>query len=139
MSLQSQTPLLERIGTGLLAAAPDSAWAKLNLVLTGAGGMLESGLEVVDDGGVANRMHEIDDDTLEACMELRDTMQQPGTGTWYNARLTVDRQGSLEVEFDYDNPPFDGDFEPELLINDQAEFPRDPEHLPDWHPSKRAG
>ncbi len=135
MNLPAQGPLLDEIGKGMLAATASSTWTNAELPLSGAGGLRDSGLSVTDQNGVIDRTRRIEDDTLDACMQLREA-QQPGTGTWHNARLTVDRQGSLEVEFDYDNPPFDGDFEPELLVDDQSDFPRDQAQLPNWHPSK---
>jgi hypothetical protein len=47
--------------------------------------------------------------------------------SWYNARLTLDNAGQLNADFDYDNPPFDGDANPNLLIEDQRLYPR-PRH-----------
>ncbi|WP_109507117.1 hypothetical protein [Nocardioides speluncae] len=132
--------LIQAVGQGMLRAVQSVAdWRRIELSLTGAGGMVEADLRVVSPDGEVDQSRGLDHDALDACGDLRDAMHQAGTGTWYNARFTVDRSGSLESEFDYDNAPFDGNIEPELLVNDHAEFPRDPANIPDWHPSKASG
>lgn len=136
MSLQSQGALLEEIGRGMVGSVPAAGWTKIELDLSGAGGLLDSGLVVTDETGKVSRRHSLDNEALAACVELREVMYQEGSGTWYTARLTVDRHGHLESEFDYDNPPLDGHADPELLEEDQKDFPRDNAHLPHWHPSK---
>jgi len=127
--------LLTEIGKGMIDGAPDE-WQRLELSLTSAGLMIKSGLSVTKSDGSVDKLHEIDGDTLAACDELRESMYQDGSGTWYNADIIVDRSGNIESTFDYENPPFDGTADPELLTEDQQEYPRDPEHLPNWHPAK---
>lgn len=53
-----------------------------------------------------------------------------------SARRPVDAEGNFEAQYDYDNPAYEGDTDDVLLEDDQQKFPRDQEHLPDWHPSK---
>lgn len=137
MITESQ-PLVEAIGKGILRAAPESGWASMELKLTAAGRMLESGLAVVGEDGALDQAVEIDDDTEDACVALRKAMYQAGVGTWYNARFKVTHEGVLDSEFDYDTPPFPGEEVSDLLVQDQERYPRDQEHLPDWHPSKAA-
>jgi hypothetical protein len=127
--------LLNEIRKGMIDAAPDE-WQRLELSLTSAGLMIKSGLSVTKSDGSVDKLHEIDGDTLAACDELRESMYQAGSGTWYNADIIVDRSGNIESTFDYENPPFDGTADPELLTEDQQEYPRDQEHLPNWHPAK---
>jgi len=119
----------------MIDAAPDE-WQRLELFLTSAGLMIKSGLSVTNSDGSVDKLHEIDGDTLAACDELRERMYQEGSGTWYNADIVVDRSGKIESTFDYENPPFDGTADPELLAEDQQEYPRDQEHLPSWHPAR---
>jgi len=128
--------LIEQIGHGLLRSAPEQPWQSMDLELTGAGGMLGSNLTVNIDDEQALSTISIDDDTEDACADLRDAMYRPKIGTWYNCRFNVRPDGSVTSEFDYDNAPFHGNFAPDLLINDQGDFPRDDEHLPEWHPAK---
>jgi len=127
--------LLNEIRKGMIDAAPDE-WQRLDLLLTSAGLMIKSGLSVTKSDGSVDKLHEIDGDTLAACDELRESMYQEGSGTWYNADIIVDRSGKIESTFDYESPPFDGTADLELLTEDQQEYPRDQEHLPDWHPAR---
>lgn len=138
MITESQSEI-EAIYKGLLRVAPESAWAFMELQLTAAGRMLESGVAVASEDGSLDQAVEIDDETEDACVALRKAMYKPGTGTWYNARFKVTPDGFLDSEFDYDTPPFPGEEVSELLVQDQERFPRDQEHLPDWHPSKASG
>lgn len=135
MSLDQQSDLLERIGKAMARSAPGD-WAKITLDVSVLRSMSQSELSVESSDGRSDQSQTIDDDGDVAYEDLRAAMYQPGTGTWYNARFTLTRDGKLESEFDYDNPPFDGDAEPVLLEYDQEKFPRDPENLPDWHPSR---
>lgn len=130
--------LIEEIGRGIVRSVATPDWTRLELELTGAGRILESGLAAHRHDGVVDRELEIDDQTAFACAQLRKSMFQPGKGTWYNAAFSLDASSQLESSFDYDSPPLNGHAVDELLIADQERFPRDPEHLPDWHPSRRA-
>jgi hypothetical protein len=70
-------------------------------------------------------------------------MFKDSTGTWYRASFTIDSSNQLTVEFDYEAKPYDEDedgedFIVDLLLDDHKRVPRDPEHLPDWHPAKSA-
>ncbi len=77
-----------------------------------------------------------------ACMKLREAMYQPGKGTWYTARFTIDAAGNCDVRYDYDSMPANPTFNEtvadihDLLVEDHERFPRDQEHLPEWHPSR---
>jgi hypothetical protein len=72
------------------------------------------------------------------CDDLRDAMYEDGAGTWYNATFVLTADGGIEADFDYTNPPFDGAATADLLEDDQRAYPRDAEHLPDWHPARGA-
>lgn len=78
-------------------------------------------------------------DLAEPCLTLRRSMYKPdGQGAWYHAVIKLDRDGRLQLIFQPDvAPPFGtwGPREVELLLRDQELYPRDPEHLPPWHPA----
>ncbi|GAB3953199.1 hypothetical protein GCM10029976_092920 [Kribbella albertanoniae] len=135
MSLDRNTELLNTIGRSMVASAPDE-WKELTLVVSAVHSMMESGLEAKTSDGSVVDSETIDDAGEEAVEELREIMYQPGKGTWYGARFTVDSAGNFEADFDYDNPPLDGDATAEMLADDQERFPRSPDRLPDWHPAK---
>ncbi|MFD7158313.1 immunity protein YezG family protein [Kribbella sp. NPDC059898] len=127
--------LLSRIGRSMARSAP-SGWEQTELRITGAGPM--SGTTLRATAGDNSTAHKIalDHDGQDAADDLRKEMYQPGKGAWYNATITLTHTGKLAANFDYDTPPFEGDADSDLLIEDDRLFPRDPEHLPPWHPAK---
>ncbi|WP_053203999.1 hypothetical protein [Jiangella muralis] len=146
MSLPDKTKL-DEIGEAMTASAPDG-WHLLVLEATGAGDMTRGELfAVLNDGGPRTRIR-IDPDGVIALSELRESMYADGIGTWYNATFRLPTGGELTAEFDYDNPPYggiatddpasDGEADPGLLLEDHELYPRDEDHLPAWHPARRA-
>ena len=138
MTLETHPELLTKIGQAMAQSAP-AGWQRISLRATGVSSMMETALTVTLDGGAIDRTGSIVDEGDEACEDLRVASYQPGKGTWYTATFTLDRDGRLAADFDYDNPPFDGNADPELLRDDQEDFPRDPEQLPAWHPASTGG
>lgn len=127
--------LLTAVGRSLAQAGPEG-WTALELKISAAGGMTSTTVSATRADGSIDHGAELDDDGDDAAADLRESMYQDGKGTWYNARLTLDSSGQLDADFDYDNPPFDGDADSDLLIEDQRLFPRDQTQLPAWHPSR---
>lgn len=128
--------MLQKIGEAILAAANDP-WQTTTLSVTAASTLLGVEMVINRPDGSADRSKTPEDDALEWCEELRDEMYAEDEGTWYNASITVTQDGQIETTFDYDNPPFPGEDIPEdLLIDDNEAYPRAPDRLPDWHPSK---
>ncbi|MFC7625448.1 hypothetical protein [Microlunatus sp. GCM10028923] len=87
--------------------------------------------------GTVNESTRIDSGTLLAFDDLRDSMYRESLGTWYNAKFTLSADGQLDSDFDYDQPPFGGEYTADLLEDDQEAYPRSPENLPAWHPSRQ--
>jgi hypothetical protein len=114
----------------MVAAAPGQ-WEELTLVVSAVHSMMESGLEAKTGDRSIIDTETIDDAGEEAVEELREILYLPGKGTWYGARSTVVAAGKFEADFDYDNPPLDGNATPEMLADDQKRFPRSPDQLPD--------
>lgn len=127
--------LLAAVGRSLARSGPDG-WRELELKISGAGGMTSTSVSATRADGSIDQDCELDDDGDDAAADLRESMYQEGKGAWYNARLTLDSSGQLDAAFDYDNPPFEGDADSDLLLEDQRLFPRDEATLPDWHPAK---
>ncbi|WP_152487018.1 hypothetical protein [Nocardiopsis halotolerans] len=64
---------------------------------------------------------------------LRTGMYQPGKGTWFTARLSVQESREIGAHFDHDAPPeFDFAPDPRSFHQDIQYFPRGADHLPDW-------
>lgn len=127
--------LIQSIGKGMAdSVAP--GWARLELRVSGAGGMTDSRLTVVAPDNTEDRTQSLAKQARRVVATLRKTMFQPGNGTWYNATFILTAEGILEAEYDYDTRPFDGLADDDLLRDDQRMWPRDPGNLPDWHPSR---
>ncbi|GAA1711528.1 hypothetical protein GCM10009745_69540 [Kribbella yunnanensis] len=127
--------LLTVVGRSLARSGPEG-WSELELRISAAGGMTSTTVRATKADGSVDHDSELDDDGDDAAAELREAMYQEDKGTWYNARLTLDSSGQLDADFDYDNPPFEGEAASDLLIEDQRLFPRDQAQLPAWHPSR---
>ncbi len=118
----------------LLARSGPEGWRELELKISAAGGMTATTVRATISDGSIDRDCELDDEGDDSAAGLREAMYQESKGTWYNARLTLGSSGHLDADFDYDNPPFEGDADSNLLIEDQRLFPRDQAQLPAWHP-----
>lgn len=138
MSLDTQSELLANIGQAMAQSAP-AGWQQVSLRVTGVYSMMETALTITVADGTVDKTRSIVDEGDEACEELRAVMYEPGKGTWYNANFTLDASGKLDADFDYDEPPFEGDADEALLRDDQEKFARDSERLPAWHPARSTG
>ena len=64
---------------------------------------------------------------------MRDVMYRPGVGTWFSAVLRVDRSGSVDGEFNYDEEPeWAAPVDPIAYLTDFEKYPRDIENQPEW-------
>lgn len=140
MDLGASDHLLTEIGQSALAAAP-RGWTRITLEASGMGPSTDTSARAETLAGI--ELFTIDAAGAGACAKLRKAMFKDNTGTWYRASFAIDSSRQLTVEFDYEAKLFDEDEDGEdfiisLLLDDQKRFPRDPEHLPDWHPAKRA-
>lgn len=72
-------------------------------------------------------------DLRRAFAALRRLMYRPGTGTWFTAEFSLTREGRFSVDFDFDSEPQWGTpIGAAAYARDLADFPRAPEHTPDW-------
>lgn len=127
--------LLTVVGESLARSAPEG-WIQMKLRITAAGGMTRTTVTAQRADGTTDRKRVLDDDGADAAAALREAMYEDGRGAWYYAYLTLEHSGELAAEFDYDNRPFDGDAETDLMLEDQRLLPRSQDLLPEWHPSR---
>lgn len=67
--------------------------------------------------------------------ELRKGMYAltPGKGAWYDAEMTITKEGKFNMKYNYDNKPnFEMIPDDDEYIMDTKEFPRDEQSTPDW-------
>ncbi|PZF84442.1 hypothetical protein [Jiangella anatolica] len=129
-------PLLA-VGYALLAHLPEG-WEFALLTVSAAADEVRTYVTVRLPGGDArHRILLYLPDVAAAALALRRATYEPdGRGAWYGALIRLDNDGRLATKYDYDGPPFMqwGPGEVELLRRDHELYPRDPEHLPPWHP-----
>ncbi len=108
-----------------------AGWQSLRFDAHSAGTVSESGLSVNRNGSVAieNTVAE----TFSLVRKLRKLMYRPGYGTWFSLTMKIDDQGHAETHYNYDEEA-DWSFplDDESYVEDQQQFPRDPEHIPAW-------
>lgn len=127
--------LLTDVAKALVRAVP-GGWQRVELRITAAGGMTETELDAHLADGTVDVSLGLDREGRVAAQDLREAMFEAGKGSWYNARVGLTPDGEVSAEFDYDQPPFDGDADAELLLADQEAWPRAVELLPQWHPAR---
>lgn len=88
--------LIQSIGRGMADSVPPGR-ARLELRVSGAGGMTDSRLTVVASDTTEDRTPTLVKQARRAVATLRKTMFQPGNGTWYNATFTITPEGNLEA------------------------------------------
>lgn len=145
MSLPDPT-LLQAVGRAMVDAAPDG-WRRITLDVMAASDAVDTGIEVeLADGTTSDEDVLLELEGIDAVDDLRRSMYEPGRGTWYLATVTVTSDGQVDATFDYDHAPYGGvkdgspgggNADPALLLADHQRYPRDPEHLPSWHPARQ--
>lgn len=136
-------PLL-RVGYALLAQLQLSeGWKLVVFQVTAAADEIRTFVLVhgQDDASPESlyRFPDVVPGLAEACLALRRSTYEPdGRGAWYNAHMRLYPDGTIVPRYDFSLPPFGcwGPRETELVRRDQELYPRDPERLPAWHPSR---
>ncbi|MCQ1954694.1 hypothetical protein [Arthrobacter sp. zg-Y238] len=121
---------LERDLARVLDESVPEGWQSLKFAALAAGTVMES-LTYVYRNGVeerANSKH-----AFSVLDQLRELMYRPGYGTWFSLEMHIDNQGHVETHYNFDEQadwsfPLDN----ESYVEDQEQFPRDPEHIPGW-------
>jgi len=128
---QRQNELMQQIGEALLDAAPDG-WRRIDLVVKMNVAVQDLALTVyLADGSTPEVVPA--GDLTRAFAELRQLLHQPGRGTWFSARLSMNPPGSLNVSYNLDHdpkwfPPIPASY----WVRDLEVFPRDEGFIPDW-------
>lgn len=108
-----------------------SGWRSLRLEGRETGTVSEVQL-FVDRNGVVKK-EEPSDHSFDLVEELRRLMYRPGYGTWFSLTMKIDDQGHAETHYNYDEEAaWTFPLSDESYVEDQQQFPRDPEHIPAW-------
>lgn len=138
MQHRPMTPLerdavIRDIGVDMVSAAP-TEWKTLHLTIEATVESYRHLYEVVDQFGNVDRSRFLAMPSQgDRAAALRVGMYEPGKGTWFTMKVTVEESGEYSAAFDYENPPTLGSplpsraFEADLQI-----FPRDRQSTPGW-------
>ena len=126
-----QQELLKEIGAEILQHQPKKG-EKLVYERMTAAGYGNSSLTAIYENGTSEQISP-PASIISPCEKLRYGMHQEGKGTWFSMTYTITRPSSFTVDFNYDEEPeFQFAPDPELYAEDLEQFPRDPEHIPEW-------
>jgi hypothetical protein len=130
--LMSHQEVLRSIGAEASKHVPDEADAIIVRVSSLAPTALYAFYAELADGTRASiRMSRQLDRQL--FQRLRKVMYRPGLGTWFSAVLRIDRSGSVDGQFNYDDEPeWDAPVDPIAYVTDFEKYPRDAENQPEW-------
>lgn len=110
----------------------DEPWTTVQYVARSLAPYMTHGTYVTRPDGSVERQFP-PEEAVDLADELRQVMYQPGAGTWFTAVVTVDDQGRVSAEFNYDDEPdWPRPVEPVWYVQDLAKFPRDADAIPDW-------
>jgi hypothetical protein len=123
---------VDRISAVLREVAP-KGWARISITVSATvlayDYAVRVGMPDGTDGGDVRLPPEI----LAEFDEMRSAMYEPGRGTWFSARLVLERGVAPEVTFDFDgDPQWWPPLHPAAFLRDLQAFPRDEEHVPEW-------
>ncbi|GAA1576063.1 hypothetical protein GCM10009804_36000 [Kribbella hippodromi] len=127
----SEIGVIDTIARALVADLP-GGWREVTAVYRATTSYAELDAEVTGPAG-QTQLDPLPEGLEDHFEELRRQMYQPGKGAWLTARVTVSATGHFATDFDYDRPPaWSLPVDPAIYQADLAEFPRDPEHTPEW-------
>jgi hypothetical protein len=135
---ESHEDLIQQLADELVGLAPDG-WRRIDLVSAMTVPVQDLGLTVIMPDGAEPPV--VPPRELNYILaKLRTLCYEPGRGTWFSARISIDAPGRIFFNYnmDYESPltePMDAEhYEADLRM-----FPRDPAHMPEWLTAKLAG
>ncbi|MFE5288992.1 hypothetical protein ACFRAQ_28845 [Nocardia sp. NPDC056611] len=126
---------IQAIGSTLMDSAPHG-WTQLRYEYRATIQIDGDRLESVSSEGLVARIS-APFAVMEQLSDLRSAMFVPEVGTWFTARVVIDRDGDCQAAFDYDSEPdFVPPLTPDAYALDFEYFPRSEEHTPPWLQAK---
>lgn len=130
--------LISEIGADLAAVAP-SGWERLTITVAAFDEELI--VSALAETPVGRNSFSLGNIAVDGLRLLRRKMYRLGRGTWYEAIVSVTPDHRVAVSFEHDDFPPNASRVPEellvaMVLKDQDRYPRDQEHLPEWHPAK---
>lgn len=126
-----QHDIIHKMCLLLVESSPDS-WHEIQFLRSAVYGYAMSQMVVTFENGETERKR-FHRDVNTSSDKLRSGMYKKDQGTWFSMKIVISRPGKFRSEFNYDERP---DFmlwpSPQNFAEDLEEFPRSPEHIPDW-------
>jgi hypothetical protein len=124
--------LIQELGIALLDLAPEQGWRRIDLVSSMTVPAQDLGLTVImNDGSTPTINPPVELNRTLA--KIRTMMYQPGKGTWFSARFSIDPPASIHYNYNFDHEPvLTPPMEPAHYAEDLKMFPRDADHIPAW-------
>ncbi|MBN6035676.1 hypothetical protein [Amycolatopsis sp. 195334CR] len=135
---ETHEELIQQLGGALLDLVPESGWRRIDLVSSMTAAARHLVLTVINaDGSRPSIAPPEELNTILA--KLRTLLYQPGRGTWFSARISMNPPGQIFFNYNNDHEPVrTPPMEPAHYAEDLRVFPRDPEHIPAWLRAKLA-
>lgn len=135
---ESHAELIQQLGGALLDLVPEEGWRRIDLVSTMTVPVQDLGLTVImDDGSTPDITPPKELNVILA--KLRTLLYEPGRGTWFSARISMNPPGRIFYNYNLDyEPVLTEPMAPEHYAEDLKMFPRDEEHMPGWLRAKLA-
>lgn len=122
----------ERVRHALVAAAP-ADWSRISLEVKATAGVCELAVGVLRSDGSPAAAAPLDRNVGADVTRLRELQYENGRGTWFAARIVVQRDGPPDLSFDIDEDPrWWPELHPTTFVRDLELFPRRDEHIPPW-------
>jgi hypothetical protein len=129
---ETHEELIGRLGRMLLDLVPDQGWRRIDLVSVMTVPVQDLGLTVIMNDGSKPDVTPPKELNL-VLARLRTLVYEPGRGTWFSARVSMDPPGRIFYNYNMDHEPtLLGPIGAEHYAEDLTMFPRDEEHMPDW-------
>lgn len=128
---ERQNELMQQIGGALLDVVPDG-WRRVDLMVKMNVAVQDLALTVYLSDGSTPEV--VPPDSLAAAFaELRQLLYQPGRGTWFAARLSMNPPGRMDISYNLDHDPkWFPSIPASYWVRDLEVFPRDEGFIPDW-------
>ncbi|MGW0178115.1 DUF6881 domain-containing protein [Nocardia sp. NPDC003345] len=125
--LTGQNELVQLVSRGIVNDAPPR-WTRIEAVYIAAGNWIHRRLDIqTETGPYDGPPGTIDPEPIR---KLREVMYTPGSGTWFTMYLTIESDGAVSTNFDYDSrPPVPARLGP-VLVDDLRRYPRSV--IPEW-------
>lgn len=134
---ESHEDLIQQLADKLLDLAPQG-WRRIDLVSAMTVPVQDLGLTVIMPDGTEPPVVPPRDLNV-VLAKLRMLCYQPGRGTWFSARVSIDPPGRIFYNYNMDyEPVLTEPMDAEHYAADLEMFPRDPAHMPEWLTKKLA-